>query len=110
MTVVQADGHYVEPVTVGEFRIGIAETYDAIVQPADNASYTIFAQSEDRSGFAPGTLAPRDYTGDLNRRKRAWRLECFWNHAESLTHKWNTSHMAVKPASRTGEQRHRRPR
>ena len=59
MTVVQADGNDVEPVTVDEFRIGIAETYDVIVQPADDAAYTIFAQSEDRSGFARGTLAPR---------------------------------------------------
>lgn len=59
MTVVQADGNDVEPVTVDELRIGIAETYDVIVQPADDAAYTIFAQSEDRSGFARGTLAPR---------------------------------------------------
>jgi len=59
MTIVQSDGNYVEPVTVDEFRIGIAETYDVIVQPTDEAAYTIFAQSEDRSGFARGTLAPR---------------------------------------------------
>lgn len=59
MTVVQADGNYVEPVTVDEFRMGVAETYDVIVQPPDDAAYTIFAQSEDRSGFARGTLAPR---------------------------------------------------
>jgi CopA family copper-resistance protein len=59
MTVVQADGNDVEPVTVDEFRIGIAETYDVIVQPQDEAAYAIFAQSEDRSGFARGTLAPR---------------------------------------------------
>lgn len=59
MTVVQADGNDVEPVTVDEFRIGIAETYDVIVQPKDYAAYTIFAQSEDRSGYARGTLAPR---------------------------------------------------
>jgi CopA family copper-resistance protein len=59
MTVVQADGNDIEPVTVDEFRIGIAETYDVIVQPQDEAAYTIFAQSADRSGFARGTLAPR---------------------------------------------------
>jgi CopA family copper-resistance protein len=59
MTVVQADGNDVEPVTVDEFRIGIAETYDVIVQPKDNAAYTIFAQPEDRSGYARGTLAPK---------------------------------------------------
>src|SRR3984893_11631966 len=59
MTVVQADGNDVEPVTVDEFRIGVAETYDVIVQPQNDAAYTIFAQPEDRSGYARGTLAPR---------------------------------------------------
>lgn len=53
MTVVQADGQDVEPVTVDEFRIGPGETYDVVVQPGDDA-YTIFAQSMDRSGYARG--------------------------------------------------------
>ncbi|MFS3137456.1 copper resistance system multicopper oxidase [Gluconacetobacter sacchari] len=60
MLVVQADGNDVEPVPVDEFRIGVAETYDVIVQPKDDRAYTIFAQSEDRTGFARGTLAPRE--------------------------------------------------
>ena len=59
MTVVEADGNAVEPVEVGEFRIAPAETYDVVVEPQDERAYTIFAQSEDRSGFARGTLAPR---------------------------------------------------
>ncbi|ACO33430.1 MULTISPECIES: copper resistance system multicopper oxidase [Acidobacterium] len=59
MTVVQADGNYVEPVPVDEFRIGVAERYDVLIEPEDNRAYTIFAQSEDRSGYARGTLAPR---------------------------------------------------
>jgi FtsP/CotA-like multicopper oxidase with cupredoxin domain len=29
------------------------------VQPSENAAYTIFAQSQDRGGYARGTLAPR---------------------------------------------------
>jgi len=58
MTVVQTDGQNVEPVTVDELRIGVAETYDVIVSPKDEA-YTIFAQSMDRSGFARATLVPR---------------------------------------------------
>lgn len=58
MTVVQADGQDVEPVTVDEIRIGVAETYDVIVIPKDDA-YTIFAQSMDRTGYARGTLAIR---------------------------------------------------
>jgi len=58
MTVVQADGQDVEPVTVDEIRIGVAETYDVIVTPGD-AAYTVFAQAMDRTGYARGTLAPR---------------------------------------------------
>lgn len=58
LTVVQADGQDVDPVTVDELRIGVAETYDVIVTPKDD-TYTIFAQSMDRSGFARGTLAVR---------------------------------------------------
>jgi FtsP/CotA-like multicopper oxidase with cupredoxin domain len=59
MTVVQSDGNDVEPVTVDEFRIGLAETYDVIVAPKDNTAHTIFAQAQDRTGYARATLAPR---------------------------------------------------
>ena len=59
MTVVQTDGNDVEPITVDEFRITVAETYDVIVQPNDASAFTIFAQSEDRTGYARATLAPR---------------------------------------------------
>lgn len=58
LTVVAADAQDVEPVSVDEFRIGTAETYDVIVEPKDDRAYTIFAQSMDRSGYARGTLAP----------------------------------------------------
>lgn len=58
MTVVAADGQYIDPVTVDEFRIGVAETYDVIVEPKDDVAYTIFAQSMDRTGYARGTLTP----------------------------------------------------
>ncbi|MAA64059.1 MAG: copper oxidase [Alteromonadaceae bacterium] len=57
MTVVSADGNNVQPVNVDEFRIGVAETYDVIVQPKKDKAYTIFAESMGRSGFARGTLA-----------------------------------------------------
>ncbi len=58
MAIVQTDGNDVEPVEVDEFRISVAETYDAIVQPRDARAYTIFMQAEDRTGYARGTLAP----------------------------------------------------
>ncbi|WP_258807658.1 copper resistance system multicopper oxidase [Pseudidiomarina sp. CB1] len=58
MTVVAADGQPVKPVSVDEFRIGVAETYDVIVQPKQNKPYTIYAESFDRSGYVRGTLTP----------------------------------------------------
>ncbi len=59
LTIVQADGTNVEPVEVDEFRLGVAETYDVILQLPDDKAYTIFAQAQDRTGYARGTLAPR---------------------------------------------------
>jgi CopA family copper-resistance protein len=56
LRIVAADGSDVEPVVVEEFRIGVAETYDVIVRPRPGA-YTIFAQAQDRTGYARGTLA-----------------------------------------------------
>ncbi|TPG83313.1 copper resistance system multicopper oxidase [Pseudomonas mandelii] len=58
MTVVAADGLHVKPVSVDEFRIAVAETFDVIVEPTE-AAYTLFAQSMDRTGFARGTLAAK---------------------------------------------------
>ena len=60
MTVVQADGQNVHPVTVDEFRIAVAETMDVIVEPSGQDAFTIFAQSMDRTGYARGTLAVRE--------------------------------------------------
>lgn len=58
MTVVAADGQYVQPVTVDEFRLGVAETYDVIIEPSSEQAYTLFCQTIDRSGYARGTLTP----------------------------------------------------
>ncbi|MEX5342206.1 copper resistance system multicopper oxidase [Pseudomonas sp. I2] len=60
MTVVAADGQHVNPVSVDELRIAVAETYDVIVEPEDAQAYTIFAQSMDRTGYSRGTLAVRE--------------------------------------------------
>ena len=58
MRVIAADGQPVESVTVDDFRIGVAETYDVIVEPAGDTAYALFAQAIDRSGYACGTLTP----------------------------------------------------
>ena len=59
MTVVQADGVNVRPVTVDEFQIGTAETYDVVVTPQDRA-YSFVSEASDRSGLGRATLAPRE--------------------------------------------------
>lgn len=60
MTVVAADGQYVHPVTVDEFRIATAETFDVIVEPSGQDAFTIFAQDMGRTGYIAGTLAVRE--------------------------------------------------
>ncbi|MCU1731703.1 MULTISPECIES: copper resistance system multicopper oxidase [unclassified Pseudomonas] len=57
LTVIAADGQPVQPVTVDELRLAVAETYDVLVSVGDQPAYTLLAQSMDRSGYARGTLA-----------------------------------------------------
>jgi CopA family copper-resistance protein len=59
MTIVAADGQNVQPVETDEFQISVAETYDAIVTPAEDKPFTLVAESIDRSGMGRATLAPR---------------------------------------------------
>ena len=59
MTIVECDGQHVQPVETDEFQIGIAETYDVLVQPTEAKPYGLIAEAIDRSGLVRGTLAPR---------------------------------------------------
>ena len=59
MTVVSADGQNVQPISVDEFQIAPAETYDVIVQPDADRAFTLVAEAADRSGMGRATLAPR---------------------------------------------------
>lgn len=58
MTVVQADGLNVQPLEVDEFQIGVAETYDVIIQPQVSRAYAFVAESIDRSGQVVATFGP----------------------------------------------------
>jgi len=59
MTVVAADGQAVRPVETDELQIGVAETYDLILEPGTAPAYTIVAEAMDRSGMAVAMLASR---------------------------------------------------
>ena len=58
MTVVAADGLNIQPVATDEFQIGVAETYDVIVEPKRARPFPIVAESIDRSGQVVATFAP----------------------------------------------------
>jgi CopA family copper-resistance protein len=60
LTVVAADGQNVHSVSIDEFRIAPAETFDVIVQPHGQDAFTIFAQDIGRTGHVSGTLAVRE--------------------------------------------------
>ena len=59
MTVVQADGLHVQPLEVDEFQIGVAETYDVIIEPPAEKAYAFVAEAIDRSGQAVATFGPQ---------------------------------------------------
>jgi CopA family copper-resistance protein len=59
MTVVQSDGLNVRPIETDEFQMGVAETYDVIVEPIEAKPFAFVAESIDRSGQVVATLAPR---------------------------------------------------
>ncbi|KLI64921.1 copper resistance system multicopper oxidase [Aurantiacibacter marinus] len=58
MTVIAADGQYVDDVEVDEFQIGTAETYDVIVTPPAGA-HALVAEAMDRSGMGIASLSSR---------------------------------------------------
>ena len=58
MTVVAADGLNVQPVETDEFQIGVAETYDVIVEPKRERAFPIVAETIDRSGQVVATFSP----------------------------------------------------
>lgn len=97
MTVVAADGQYVEPVTVEEFRIGTAETYDVIVEPQEGA-YTIFAAAIDRSGYARGTLSEQSgltaAVPELEPPPVLTHLDMGMMHVDADTHMQHSNHQA----------------
>jgi len=77
LTVVQADGCNVRPIDVDEFQIGIAETYDVIVNPAEDRAYTLIGETVDRAGMARATLAPRaGMVGAVPPLRKYGRLVC----------------------------------
>jgi len=59
MPVVQGGGLIVEPVGVGEFRIGVAESYDVVITPDAGRAYTLMCEYMDRSGYVRGTISPQ---------------------------------------------------
>ncbi|MGI9329804.1 MAG: copper resistance system multicopper oxidase [Gammaproteobacteria bacterium] len=60
LTVIQADGQDLVPLTVDEAQLAVAETMDFLVEPAGDRAYAVIAEAMDRSGMAVGQLTPAD--------------------------------------------------
>lgn len=125
MTVVHADGLAVRPVETDELQIGTAETFDVIVQPREDMAYTVYAESNDRYGYARATLAPRaGMQGDvpaLRPRPLLTMKDMGMDHSVPIaaeTHADHSAHMGDAPAAEgmdhsahaaTGTQQHAHP-
>ena len=109
MTVVASDGQNIEPISIDEFRIGVAETYDVIVEPDGDSAYTIFAQSIDRTGFTRGVLTSdaslqaevpsMDYAPTLGHTDMGMSME-------GMDHSAHSGHGAVIDHSQMGHMDH----
>ena len=110
-TVVAADGQPVHPVTVEEFRIAPAETYDVIVTPQGEEPYTIFAQSAGpqrlRAGHARAASRP-ERPGARARSARAADHGRHGAHGPRGTPDGARRGAAGRPQARTGGVRPRR--
>ncbi|MEQ1789197.1 MAG: copper resistance system multicopper oxidase [Rickettsiales bacterium] len=103
MQVVAADGQNIEPVPVDEFRFGVAETYDVIVQPKDDKAYTIVAEPIDRSGFALATLAPyAGMKGAMPKQRKRTLLTMFDMNMESMMNDMPDMDMSSMSAMTSG--------
>jgi FtsP/CotA-like multicopper oxidase with cupredoxin domain len=55
-TVVAVDGQPVEPVIAERILLGMAETYDILLKITEDKPYYLYAEAQDRSGYAIATL------------------------------------------------------
>ena len=55
-TVIAVDGQAIEPVQAERLLLGMAETYDILVNIEHNSSYAIYAEAQDRTGHSIGLL------------------------------------------------------
>jgi FtsP/CotA-like multicopper oxidase with cupredoxin domain len=103
MTVVQADGQNVEPLPIDEFRFGVAETYDVIVEPKEDKAYSIVAEPIDRTGFAVGTLAPREgMRGEMPKQRPRALLSMFDMNMENMMKDMPDMDMTTESATVSG--------
>ncbi|MBE0482924.1 MAG: copper resistance system multicopper oxidase [Bacterioplanes sp.] len=111
MIVVSADGQPVKPVTVQEFRIGTAETYDVLVRPR-HGRYVLEAESIDRSGFALALLSngkePAAPITEPKARPRALLTMADMGHGEHSGHDMATMNHAAHSGHNHDKHAHHR--
>ena len=56
MNLIEADGEKIRPIETDEIQLGTGEVFDAIIEPTQDI-YTVFCESNDRSGFVAGAIS-----------------------------------------------------
>ena len=68
-----------KPVTVDEFRMGVAETYDVLVEPKRRPCVHSLCPGDRSPGYARARWHP---TPHWSPRSQRWTLRRFWTHGE----------------------------
>lgn len=94
MTIISADGQLVEPVEEDLFLIGVAETYDLLVDVPADGSYELRATAQDGSGFTSTWLGSgRRHPAGIVPRPNLY---------EAMAHGSSGSVLALTPAGTMG--------
>ena len=81
--VIAVDGQSIEPVIAERILLGMAETYDILVDITEDKPYYIYAEAQDRSGYAIATLktqSNQSSTAQINPFDDSWFSDTSHNH------------------------------
>jgi len=103
-TVVAVDGQPVEPVIAERILLGMAETYDILLEITEDKPYYLYAEAQDRSGYAIATLKTQpgqSSTASITPFNDPWFSDTSHNHIAM-----STNSMPAIPHNRHQEMAH----
>ncbi len=105
--VIAVDGQSVEPVKAKRILLGMAETYDILVDITEDKPYYVYAEAQDRSGYAIATLKTQS---DQSSTARIAPFDDPWfsdnNHDHTVMSSSNESLPSESPHAKHSNKRH----